>query len=184
MNGHQPHGGYCRTALLMLVPLALLLGGCSRRPPAPGPVSRPEPPAQTTVKVYFADPETAMLKPVERTVSADYPLDEALQALAEGPRPGEGLDPVLPGPEALRGLSVRGDVVVVDLSGDFAQAMPGGAAGLLTIYGIVNTLTGIGGIEFVQFRVEGEAVEALGELDGRAPFRYKADMVVGEGESA
>jgi spore germination protein GerM len=165
--------------------LAVALSGCGRRQVAPPPsVNQPTPQSaqQTSVKVFFADPKTALLRPVERQVPAATPATGALQALADGPGPDEDLEPVLPGPEAIKGVTIRGKVAVVNLSAEFANALPGGTAGLLSIYGIVNTLTGIGDIEAVQFRVEGQEVAALGELDGRGPYRYNADMVAPEGE--
>lgn len=169
--------------LLAMAALACLLSGCQREavqppPTPPSPVPAPE---TTVVKVYFADPETALLRAVERTVSADMPDVQALMALWEGPREGEGLDSAIPEGVSSVDLQVENGLATLDLSKEFREGFPQGAFGNLAIYAIVNTLTEFPEVEAVDILIEGQAVETLGEISLAEPLTRNEDLIAPEG---
>ena len=163
--------------------LACLLSGllgCQRQPaPAPGPPPGPPAPKATVVKVYFADPQTALLRPVERTVQGQNLAEGALTALLAGPQPDEKLDLPLPKGTTLLGVSVDNGLATVDLSKEYQEGFPqGGAAQTLALYALVNTLTDLPGVRAVDILIEGKPVETLGELSVAEPITRSEDFVV------
>ena len=108
------------------------------------------------------------------------PATAAVKALLAGPTPAEqqaGLDTAVPAGTRLLGLSIDGGVARIDLSGEFGS---GGGSPSMTarIAQVVYTLTRFPTVRAVQFLVDGDPVEALGDegvaLDGpqrRARYR-------------
>lgn len=132
------------------------------------------------VVLYFARPDgTALAGEVRYTLPGrDGPM-QRLRMLAEGPRPESGLAPVLPPGTRPLGVQVDEGVATVDFSREIIERHWGGStAELLTVYGIVNTLTAVPGIERVQIRVEGRPVETLaGHVDLTQPLPADPSLV-------
>jgi len=149
----------------------LCLTGCDRVSDSPG--------GKETVTLYFGDKDAMYLVPETRTVDKkDGTLEAAVVAeLLKGPQK-EGSVPTIP--EGTRVLSVTVDngVVYVDFSKEFQTQHPGGSAGeIMTIYSVVNTLTGIPGVEKVQFLLEGEKQESiLGHMDTTVPIEPDSNL--------
>lgn len=132
------------------------------------------------VVLYFASPDGEALVGEVRYVlpGFDGPM-QRLEMLARGPRPGSGLAPVLPPGTRPLGVTVRDGVAVADFSREIIERHWGGTTGeLLTVYGIVNTLTQLPGIRQVQIVVEGRPVETLaGHVDLTQPLEADPSLV-------
>lgn len=176
MNQHSIRGrvrtGMVAGVLAVVLMMGLLcLTGCDRVSDSPG--------GKETVTLYFGDKDAMYLVPETRTVDKkDGTLEAAVVAeLLKGPQK-EGSVPTIP--EGTRVLSVTVDngVVYVDFSKEFQTQHPGGSAGeIMTIYSVVNTLTGIPGVEKVQFLLEGEKQESiLGHMDTTVPIEPDSNL--------
>ncbi len=177
-------------AFAMAALLSVGLSGCSKRQNAAGPQPgqrrgptprRVAPGAEERIPItaYFADSATAALAPVQRDVRSDPEAgaDDALQALIEGPMPDEGLEGVMPDGTELEEVTVDGRTARVRMNAAFYDNFPrGGAFGGLCLYGIVNTLTSIPGIDEVIIETPGRQ-KLLGELDVAEPLRRNDDLV-------
>lgn len=135
------------------------------------------------VELYFARPDgMGLVAEVHFALPwLDGPM-ERLRMLARGPRPESGLAPVLPpGARPLR-VQVEGDLATVDFSREIVERHWGGSTGeLMTVYGIVNTLTRVPGIRRVQILVEGRRVESLvGHVDLTRPLEFDPSLVYSE----
>ncbi|MDI9441646.1 MAG: GerMN domain-containing protein [Firmicutes bacterium] len=119
--------------------------------------------------VYFAAADSAHLEPEFRPGTAD--VAAVLKDLLEGPRL-PGLAPVLPPDVSVLGYTQRGSVLYVSFSHHLRSNHPGGSrAEMLTVYGIVNSLTEIAGIERVQILIEYEQIDTLtGHIDLGKPL--------------
>lgn len=107
------------------------------------------------------------LEAVARRTRPDGPLDAAraaVEALAAGPTAAEttrGLASEVPAGTVVRSVSWAGDVLVVDL--DATAVAGGGTASMVgRLAQLTYTLTQPRGVEAVEVRVEGRALEAWG----------------------
>lgn len=133
------------------------------------------------IVVYYASPEGDRLVAQDRWI---LPWRDAATAsmrlLAAGPRAGSGLLPVIP--EGTRPLGVRLEhgVATVDFSREIVERHWGGTTGeLLTVYGIVNTLSQLPGVHQVRIEVEGRPLETLaGHVDLTQPLSADPSLVV------
>ena len=132
------------------------------------------------VVLYFASPDARYLVPEVRYVPPwrDTPLYR-LSLLSTGPRDRARLAPVIP--PGARPLSVRVEngVAVADFSRELVERHWGGSAGeLMTVFGIVNTLAELPGVQQVQITVEGRTLETLaGHVDLREPLPADRSLV-------
>ncbi len=115
--------------------------------------------------VYFVRAQDAAftLEGVRRRFDAKTPearLKAALQALTKG-TPEAGLSSAFPPDTEVRGLELRGETLIVDLSSEFAQ---GGDRALMLgrLNQLFYTLTQPLNVSSVSLRIEGEPVEVLG----------------------
>ncbi|NLJ80099.1 MAG: GerMN domain-containing protein [Firmicutes bacterium] len=120
--------------------------------------------------VYFASHSGESLIPEFRKGQGS--IDRLLGDLKDGPRL-KGFVPILPPEVEILGYEQRGDLLLVDFSQELISNHPGGSRGeLMTVYGIVNTLVGVSGVERVQILVEGQSVNTLvGHLNLSKPFK-------------
>lgn len=133
------------------------------------------------VVLYFASPDGMGLVPDERFVLPwQDDLMTRLRLLARGPRPGSGLAPVIPPGARPLGANVEDGVATVDFSREIVERHWGGSTGeLMTVYGIVNTLTAVPGIHRVRILVEGKPVETLaGHVDLTQPLEADPSLVL------
>lgn len=122
-----------------------------------------EPSAPIALRVYYAYPEK--LQPVARSVEhTGAVLKAALQALLAGPTAAEralGMSTQIPSGTRLRGVAVKANIAVVDLTSAFGTG--GGTLSMTNrIAQVVYTCTQFKGIEAVTFLMDGKPVEALG----------------------
>jgi len=115
------------------------------------------------VTLYFTDPNTIFLVPVSRQIAkSPYLVKDTLDQLFAGPNPATGLQPSVLAMQ-IRGLAVKGDTVRVDFPESQAVATStwGSTGGTLALNAIVATLTGIPGIDQVQFLVNGHTTNYM-----------------------
>ena len=166
------------SVFLALILLALVvLGGCRLIPPASGTGNDQADPAPVeepiTLILFFGGPNAEGLAREERTVLRTNERTEELviQELIKGPE-SEQFYATIPEGTRLLDIQVSEGTAVVDFSGEIQTQHPGGTTGeTLTVYSIVNSLTELPGIVFVQILIEGETADSLaGHIEIREPL--------------
>lgn len=106
------------------------------------------------VALYFPKEDNSALMKEERDVRVvgGAILKATVQALIKGPET-QGLRNAIPEGTALNGINIKEKVAIVDFSSEFATAED--IAGVMEKLSIVNTLTGITGVEKVRLRING-----------------------------
>ncbi len=164
--------GTIAVALATVLVIGLGLTGCDRKSDSSA--------GKDTVTLYFGDKDAMYLVPETRTVDKkDRSLEAAvIEELLKGPQK-EGSVPTIPEGTRVLSVTVVDDVAYVDFSKEFQTEHPGGSAGeIMTIYSVVNTLTGLPGVEKVQFLLEGEKHESiLGHMDTTVPIEPDFNLV-------
>lgn len=118
---------------------------------------------QTQVSVYFVRGEKIGVahRSIPKTTAVGA---AAMRALLEGPNSREreaGLISAIPQGTAFLGLNIKDKVATVDLSQEFASG--GGTLSMtLRLAQVVYTLTQFPSVDRVQFRLDGQPVEAIG----------------------
>lgn len=110
-----------------------------------------------TIKVtlYFPSEDNSLLKKEERDLQVvnGAILKATVQALLKGPET-TGLHNAIPAGTILNGVNIKEKVAIVDFSKEFASAND--VAGVVERMSVVNTLTGITGVEKVRIHIDGE----------------------------
>lgn len=155
---------------MFLMALVAVLAGCGSGGPgdaSPGPSDS----APSTAAVYFMDIDGALVSE-DHPVPADDPVGGALAVLADGPTDSRLL-PALPAGTRVLGVSVEGDTVRVDLSGEYEAGYPAGgaAAELAVVAPLVHTATRTAGVDAVIVTVEGRVPDPVGsQIDFSQPL--------------
>jgi spore germination protein GerM len=127
------------------------------------------------VKLYFVDSEMLRLLPVEIYISDTTPqkkaqavLDELIRGRDDNPK----IRRTIPNIKNGMTVKVENNTAYVDISKKMVETHPEGRElELLTIYSIVNSLTGIEGISTVRFTINHEiAKDFMGYVDMRETF--------------
>lgn len=107
------------------------------------------------VKLYFPMADNSGIKTEERDIQVvdGAILKACIMALAEGPKT-EGLRNPIPEGTKLLGISIHDKVATVDFSNEFQKT--NGLSEITTRFSVVNTLTGISGVEKVRLHINGE----------------------------
>lgn len=139
---------------------------------------RPELPAfgRQLWVVYFGSGEDAYLVPEPRV---GHPAVEGrLEALVQGPR-SQHLNPVLPPGTKVISYQIEGNLIIVNFNSALVENHPGGSASeLITVYGLVNTLTEDPSLDFVQILVEGRRIMTIaGHVDVSQPLRRDESLI-------
>lgn len=131
-----------------------------------------------TWRVYFASEEDVILLPEIRL--GNPTLNDRLQALVNGPRQ-SGLNPIFPEGTMVINYWLEGDILYVNLSQDVVDNHPGGSsAELITVYGLVNTMTEDPQVARVQILVEGQRLSTIaGHVDIQHPLA-RDETLIGE----
>jgi germination protein M len=138
-----------------------------------------------TVKVtlYFPTEDNSGIKTEERDIQVvdGAILKACITALAEGPKT-EGLRNPIPEGTKLLGISVHDKVATVDFSNEFQ--MTNGVSEITTRFSVVNTLTGISGVEKVRLHINGgEMIGASGMPLGEiGPVSFDGNGMPVDGE--
>ncbi|NLW56110.1 MAG: GerMN domain-containing protein [Firmicutes bacterium] len=178
----EKKSGYLLILLVLAVGLFLLLvyPGFFRRggeepPPTPSPATEER---TTIVRLYFVNQEYIQtgredlpkFKAVEREVKfkEDNLINVVLQELREPPAD-EGLSTALHDRLTIHRAWVEGDLAYIDFSSE--NLYGGSLQETLLVHQIVKTITGLPGIEQVQFLVDGEKRESLmGHISTNEPL--------------
>ena len=117
---------------------------------------------EVTVKLYFMNESRTALVVEERSLALGMtePLSYAIMdALIDGPQQSGHL-PTIPEGTQINDIVIENGVCYVDLSEEFRLNHEGSEIlETLTIYSIVNSLSGISELSYVQFLIGGERVE-------------------------
>ena len=132
------------------------------------------------IKVYYPDDSGMRLVEVEREIVVDDSIDKYTAAV-ESLRldPGEdNLTTIFPSNAAIRSVTVRDGMAIVDFDKSILKGFVGGSTGEEFLIGsIVNTLTNFPEITGVKFLVDGQEVETLsGHMDLSAPLERMSDL--------
>lgn len=132
--------------------------------------------AQTTeVKLYFVDSQMLRLMPVKMAIPQTTPekmaqrmLSEIIEGRDENPK----IRRLVPKEKKCMTVKVKDKIAYVDIKQSAVDAQPDGRdLELLTVYSIVNSLTGIDGIVNVRFTVNGQVQKDFkGYIDMRETF--------------
>ncbi|GAB4337534.1 MAG: hypothetical protein Kow0099_10970 [Candidatus Abyssubacteria bacterium] len=140
------------------------------------PRAAPEKTEGREIKLYFSDEAAGALVAETRRVelSDNIPSNAAriIDELVKGPQ-SSGLQPTIPPGTRLLDSYYFDNTLVLDFSIELQANHSGGSAGeLLTVYSIVNTMTGnLPGVARVKIMLEGNEIESLaGHLDLTKPL--------------
>lgn len=128
-----------------------------------------------TVKLYFPQvPDIELVEheiEIEGGLGKEEKIKKIINELIKGPKE-SNLLPVIPPDSKLNSVIVLDKAVYLDFSKEFVDNHPGGSLGEYnTIYSIINSVTGLGGIDDVYFTVEGEILETYkGHIEFSEPF--------------
>ncbi len=133
--------------------------------------------ARTEVTLYYVDAQMNRLIPYKGEICEGTPksmAQSAVRELIEGRSYNDKIRRLLPDRLSCMVKGVKDGVAYVDLSSSAAQSLPDSRdIENLVIYQIVNTLTGIDGIRFVRFTVDGRTSrDFMGYYDMRETYKY------------
>lgn len=126
-------------------------------------------------KVYFVDAEMMRLISVKTPIPkantermAQKVLDELISGHDDNPK----IRRIIPKIDNCMSVKVVDDIAYVDIKSEMTDGHPDGRdLELLTVYSVVNSLTGIDGITSVRFTVDGKVQQKFkGYLDMRETF--------------
>lgn len=128
---------------------------------------------KTLVTLYFQNKETKMLMPEARLIDVklliENPYATLINLLLEGPK-NEKLQSVIPKGTKLNGVTVKGDMAIVDFSTEFIKDIKLGAEEESKIvYSVVNTLVELTEIDSVKILIDGHEGTAFD--DGAIDFK-------------
>lgn len=133
------------------------------------------------LKVYYPDVNATGLKAVEKTVktSGDNKYKAAVEALLAGTED-KMLTTIFPAKAKLLGVTVKGDLAVVNFDRNLTKGFNGGSTGEEMLVGsLVNTLTEFKEIKRVQLQVEGKEIDSIsGHLDLSKPVTRMPELIV------
>lgn len=134
---------------------------------------------QKYVTLYFADEMGENLTPVRRRAQlVDNSMEKTvLKELINGPLQEKCYATIPNGVEVLS-VETKEGICFVNFSKEFAYNIGGGSsASTMAIYSVVNSLTELDDIEKVQFLIDGEKTEWLGEYDVSEPFERDESFI-------
>jgi spore germination protein GerM len=132
--------------------------------------------------LYFADPQWSSLVTTECYISHyENPVERAkviLTELFKGPKDNQS-DGIIPLAIGIRALYLMDEVLILDLSRDIVQKIPGGLAHeSYAIYSIVNTVCQCKEISRVRFLVDGKPMDTLaGHINLRHSILPRTDLL-------
>ena len=112
------------------------------------------------IVLYFAGENAEKLMQEKRMVNYETykqnPSKAIIEELIKGPLDSK-LYAIMPNETKLLSIEVKDRKAIIDLSKEFVDNHVGGSTGeLMTVYGIVNSLTELKDIDSVEFKIEGE----------------------------
>ena len=154
------------TSFLLMMGI-FVVAGCSKENQTAQPVNGNNGQYEETVTLYFSDADANYLVADQREVQVEntdcVTLAQAVvKELIAGPEEDSGLFGIMPPDTELQTVALSSDgVLEVSFNQAFVDEQSGGSAGMiLTLYGLVNSLTCLDGVESVQILIDGQATEA------------------------
>lgn len=133
------------------------------------------------ITLYFASAEGTNLASEIRTIQKSEGMARAAMGeLIAGPTAGNGLLPTIPQGTSLKDINVTADgLCIVDFSPELLQDVSGEVIeDNLMVYSIVNTLTAFPTVQRVQFRIDGENIETIGDnISAVAPLYPDSSLI-------
>lgn len=134
---------------------------------------------ELTINVYYADSMGEFLVGEGRTVSAENKYVDALNELMKLPADAS-LHRLIPDTAIINSVSVEDGIAKADFSSNFVDdRFQGDTVDILLIYSVVNTLTEFPEVHAVEFYINGEKLDLLGEIDISVPVFRKSDLIKG-----
>ena len=144
----------------------LLMAGCWGQEEESQPVNGTQA-VYEEVTLYFSDADANYLVPNQRQIQVEDTSNEALAAaivheLIAGPKENSQLYGIMPPETELQTVEMDDKgVMSVSFNQAFIDKQPGGSSGMtMTVYGLVNSLACLEGVEAVQILIDGQVVEA------------------------
>lgn len=135
----------------------------------------------TKLVVYYPDVNATGLKAVTKSVkvAGDDKYRAAVEALLAGTED-KLLTTIFPAKAKLLGVTVKGDLAVVNFDKHLTKGFNGGSTGEEMLVGsLVNTLTEFKEIKRVQLQVEGQDIDSIsGHLDLSKPVTRMPELIV------
>lgn len=130
-----------------------------------------------TVDIYYVDAQINRLLPYQtEIIDADINAmaEDALAKLIDGRANNMKIRRLLPDKPGCLDVRIDGNIAYVDLSSEIKQSVPDSRdIERLIVYQIVDTLTGLKGIRFVKFTVDGRIhKDFMGYMDMREVYKY------------
>ena len=127
------------------------------------------------VKLYFVDAQMLRLIPVKTSIpqmSAEKMAKRVISELIEGRDDNPKIRRLIPDEKGCMTVKVKDRIAYVHIKKEMLESVPDGRdLEVLTVYSIVNSLTGLQGIVNVRFTIEGEKQRDFkGYIDMRETF--------------
>jgi spore germination protein GerM len=141
-------------------------------------------PSSIDLDIYFAkEGQEKVLAAEKRSIvagSTGNALNNAMIELLKGPLMSYHF-PVIPGGTELVGTRFKDGVAEVDLSSEFLEnSLDTRILDQYIIYSIVNTVTGVPGVEGVVFFIEGKRISMYGNMDLSIPLIRNPEYIESE----
>jgi len=132
---------------------------------------------ELTIDVYYADSQAQYLVGEKRVISRENKLMDALFELLKLPTDTD-LVRIIPETTKILGITVENGIADIDLSQEFLDdRFISDTVDILLVYSVVNTMTEFNEIDAVNFFVEGQKLDILGELDIKNPIYRRNDLI-------
>ena len=130
-----------------------------------------------TINVYYANSTAEYLVGEARTLSGSGKYVDAIFEMMKDPID-SSLIKLIPETTKINGIKVEENTAKVDLSQNFIDdRFIGDAADILLVYSIVNTLTEFSEVDSVEFYIDGQKLDILGQLDVGEPLFRRSDLI-------
>ncbi|MCL5984998.1 MAG: GerMN domain-containing protein [Actinobacteria bacterium] len=135
-------------------------------------------PDKLDINIYFSDAQGEFLVGEKRHVEGDDIMIAVANELIKGPTL-PNIYPTIPDGTVIRSMEVGSGVAYVNFSRELVvNHVEGAAAETMTVYSIVNTLTGIPGVNAVQILVEGVKIKSIdGHIDISMPLTRNESLI-------
>lgn len=135
------------------------------------------------IELYFSKPQGLYLGSEKRKFKKGSPMACQVAAAVIGGPQSDKLTNSIPKGTKLLSLKLLRDVAYVDLSEEFSTNIVDKRQEVLALYAIINTLTGLPGIERVQILIEGKRRDTLhGNVGIRNSLEADHSLIVGAGD--
>jgi len=131
------------------------------------------------INIYYADSIGEYLIGEARTLSGSGKYVDAIFEMMKDPID-SSLNKLIPETTRINGVKVVEGIAKVDLSQEFIDdRFIGDVIDMLLVYSIVNTLTEFKEINSVEFFINGEKLNSLGQFDLEEPLFRRGDLIKG-----